>query len=59
MTREEDSVLAEFLEFLDRAMQADPSQLRPFTASDIEGLSELLAGVEVEPDEDLGDFTLP
>jgi len=59
MTHEEDSMLADFLASLDRAMQDDPSQLRPFTASDVEGLSDLLAGVEVDPDEDLGDFTLP
>jgi hypothetical protein len=59
MEREKEIGREEFLAFLDQAMLAEPARLRPFTASDVEGLDELLAEVEVDPDEDLGDFVLP
>jgi hypothetical protein len=55
-----DPVLGAFLDFLDQQVLQRPDLVRPFTASDIDGLDELLEGVEAEMDEDLGDdFDLP
>lgn len=55
-----DPVLGAFLAFLDEQMAQRPELIRPFTASDVAGLDELLEGVEVDMDEDLGDdFRLP
>lgn len=54
----ESPVLDVFLAFLDEQMRARPGAITPFTQSDVAGLNELLAGVESDPDEDLGDFVL-
>jgi hypothetical protein len=48
-----------YLTFLLRAMDARPDLIVPLTEADIEGLDELLEGVEPNLDEDLGDFELP
>jgi len=59
MDSEQDAlVLESFLAFMDREMQTHPERIVPFAARDIEGLDELLADVNVDPEEDLGDFTL-
>jgi hypothetical protein len=56
----DDPVLGAFLDFLDAQIMQRPELARPFTASDVAGLDDLLEGVEAEMDEDLGDdFTLP
>ena len=56
----DDPVLGAFLDFLDQQMLQRPDLVRPFTAADVAGLDELLDGVEVDLDEDLGDdFILP
>ncbi len=52
-------VMEAFLAFLEQQMRARPEMITPFTQADIEGFDELLAGVEADRDEDLGDFTLP
>lgn len=60
MDWEQDNVTLEaFLALVDREMQLHPERIRPFTARDVEGLDELLAGVDVDLEEDLGDFMLP
>jgi antitoxin PrlF len=53
--------LLAFLGFLERSMREHPELLRPLTASDVAGLDELLEGVEVDLDTELGDdeYTLP
>jgi len=56
---ESDPVLGAFLGFLEQQMEMRPDLIRPFTARDVEGLDELLKDTVVDPDEDLGDFTLP
>jgi hypothetical protein len=56
---DESPVLDAFLAFLGEQMRAHPEMITPFTRADVEGLDELLAGVEADRDEDLGDFTLP
>jgi hypothetical protein len=58
---EDHPVLLAFLGFLERSMREHPELLRPLTASDIAGLDELLEGVEVDLDMELGDdeYTLP
>jgi hypothetical protein len=48
-----------FLEFLSRAMSTHPELITPLTQADVDGLEELLDGVEATMDEDLGDFHLP
>lgn len=56
----DDPVLGVFLDFLDHQLVRRPDLARPFTAADVAGLDELLEGVEVDLDEDLGDdFVLP
>jgi antitoxin PrlF len=57
---DDDPVLGAFLDFLDVEMKARPELVRPFTAGDIQGLDELLDGVDVDLDGALSDeFTLP
>lgn len=56
---EEDPVVGTFLAFLEQEMRAQPGTITPFSVADIQGLDELLDGVVVNRDEDLGDFTLP
>ncbi len=58
---EDDPVLGAFLGFLEQSMQDQPELLRPLTARDVAGLDELLEGVEVDLDADLGDddYVLP
>lgn len=51
----DDPVLFAFLGFLERSMREHPELLRPLTASDIAGLDELLEGIEVDLDAELGD----
>jgi hypothetical protein len=57
--RIDDGTEEAFLEFLSRAMVAHPELITPFTQTDVDGLDELLEGVETTVDEDLGDFELP
>lgn len=54
-----DPVFDAFLGFLGQAMEAHPQWLTPFRASEIRHVRELVAGVEVDPDEDFSDFELP
>lgn len=57
---DDDPVLGAFLSFLDRQMTERPDLIRPFTAADIEGVAELVSGVEVDLDEEIDeDFVLP
>jgi antitoxin PrlF len=58
---EDDPVLGAFLGFLERSMREHPELVRPITARDIEGLDEMLEGIEVDLDEDLRgvDYVLP
>lgn len=56
---DESPVLEAFLAFLDQQMRSHPEMITPFTQADVAGVAELLEGVEADPDEDLGDFTLP
>ena len=57
---EDDPLLDAFLGFLDQQIREHPELLRPFTARDIEGVDELLSGVEVDLDGRLDDdFELP
>jgi antitoxin PrlF len=58
---EDDPVLGAFLGFLERSMREHPELVRPMTARDIEGLDEMLEGIEVDLDEDLrgADYVLP
>jgi antitoxin PrlF len=55
----DDPVVLAYLDFLAQAMSDRPDLIRPFTEADVEGLEELLEGVESDLDEDLGDFELP
>jgi prlF antitoxin for toxin YhaV_toxin len=56
----DDPVLETFLSFLDRQMHEHPELIRPFTADDVEGLDDLLAGAEVDLDGRIDDdFVLP
>lgn len=53
-------VLTSFLSFLDQQIRDHPELVRPFTARDIEGLDDLLRGVEVDLNDWADDeFTLP
>ena len=52
---EADPVLDAFLAFLGDQMQQHPERIQPFSAEDVEGLDELLAGVEYDPNEPLDD----
>lgn len=54
-----DPVLGAFLGFLEQQIQSRPDLIHPFTSKDVEGLDELLKDVEMDLEEDLGDFTLP
>ncbi len=57
---ETDPVMDAFLAFLSDQMQKHPGDIVALTAEDIEGLDELLAGVEYDPGERLDeDFELP
>jgi antitoxin PrlF len=57
---EDDPVLGAFLGFMSAQMQARPELIRPFSAADLEGVDDLLTGVEADPDEQIDDdFTLP
>jgi hypothetical protein len=56
---EQDPVLTAYLAFLDNQMKARPDLIRPLTGAHVAGLDQLLAGVVVNRDEDLGDFELP
>ncbi len=56
---EEDPVVGAFLAFVEQEMRAHPGTITPFSVADIQGLDELLDGVVVNRDEDLGDFNLP
>lgn len=56
---EHDPVLAAYLAFLEDQMKTGPKMIRSLTRADVTGLDQLLAGVVVNRDEDLGDFELP
>lgn len=56
---EDDPIVGTFLAFLEQEMRVHPSTITPFSATDIQGLDELLDGVVVDRDEELSDFTLP
>ena len=55
-----DPVLDAFLSFMDDQMAKRPELIQPFTRADVEGLDDLLDGVEVGLDDELDDdFVLP
>ena len=56
---EESETTRKFLEFLDHELKARPELLRPLTMEDVAGLEDLLVGVEVTIDDDIGAFELP
>jgi len=58
--KEEDPVLGAYLAFLEEQMVVTPGGMRPLAEADVAGLDDLLAGVEYDLDEVLGDeFELP
>jgi antitoxin PrlF len=52
---EEDPVLEAFLAFIDRDMREHPERIRPLSRELIAEAEELVEGMEVNWDEDLGD----
>ena len=50
-----DPTLDAFLAFLDDQMRRRPDRIRPRTRADVAGLDQLLAGVRVNPDDELPD----
>ena len=54
-----DPLLGAFLAFIEADLDSHPERVRPVTARDISGLERLLDGVQVQRDEDLGDYRLP
>lgn len=55
-----DPGLITFLRFLDSEIRKTPELTRPFTVEDVRGVDELLAGAEVDPEEEMGGgFVLP
>jgi antitoxin PrlF len=53
-----DPVMESFLAFLARDMKEHPEKIRPLRAARAKRIGELVKGIEVNPDEDLGDETL-
>jgi hypothetical protein len=57
---EADPVFDAFLAFLAEQMRTHPDRIESFSQRDVDGLDELLAGVEYDPTEQLPeDFDLP
>lgn len=56
---EDDPIVGSFLAFLEQEIRAHPEMITPLSAADTQGLDELLDGIVVDRNEDLGDFTLP
>lgn len=57
---DDDPVLDAFLGFLAKQMQDHPERIVPFSVADVEGVEELLAGVEYDPGERIDPaFELP
>lgn len=56
---EPDPVLGAFLAFLEAELDAHPERIRPITMGHVAGLDQLLKGVRIQRDEDLGDYQLP
>ncbi|HET7230485.1 MAG TPA: type II toxin-antitoxin system PrlF family antitoxin [Longimicrobium sp.] len=56
-----DPVLGAFLGFLEKSMLDQPELVQPLTARDVAGLDEMLEGVEVDLEAELGDddYVLP
>jgi antitoxin PrlF len=50
-----DPVVSAYLAFLEKDMAANPSQLSPFTGTELEKLTELVKGVTVRDDDVLPD----
>jgi hypothetical protein len=54
----DDPVLAAFLDLLARDMEAHPEKIKPLDGAQMERITELVKGVKVNLDEDLGDEDL-
>ncbi|HEX6747479.1 MAG TPA: type II toxin-antitoxin system PrlF family antitoxin [Longimicrobium sp.] len=55
----DDPVIAAWLAFIERDMLEHPDSLRPFDPELVREARELVKGIAVDLDEDLGDVTLP
>lgn len=58
-TVERDPVLDAYLAFIEAQIVQNPQHLRAWTTADLSEVDDLVDGVTVDEDEDLGDFELP
>lgn len=59
LREEADPLLGAFLAFIEAELASHPERVRPVTGDHVRGLARLLDGVQVQRDEDLGDYRLP